>query len=286
VKKYLSLIKFAHSVFALPFAVIGFLLATQPGGQHFSVVKFLLMLGCMVTARSAAMAFNRYADRKIDARNPRTAGREIPKGIVSPRSALIFTVLNCALFIALTWFINKTCFLLSPVALVVILGYSFAKRYTAWCHLILGLGLSLAPIGAYLVVSGRFALLPVLFSLAVITWVSGFDIIYALPDEDFDKAERLHSMPAALGRQNAVYLSWFLHAASWGFVILAGIVGHLGLFYWIGALFYVFLLIYQHTLVKVNDLSRLNLAFFTMNGIASVVFAAFFCADYFFRYPL
>jgi len=239
------------------------------------------MLACMVFARSAAMAFNRFADRNYDARNPRTKLREIPAGLVSAKSALILTIGCSIAFIACTYLINKLCFELSPVALTVVLGYSLTKRFTALCHFILGLGLSLAPIGAYLVISGQFALEPVLFSLAVLSWVSGFDILYALPDADFDIGENLYSIPASIGRGNALKLSRFLHICSAMLVIIAGLYADLGLFYWLGVLVYSFLLIYQHTLVKPNDLSRLNLAFFTMNGIASVVFALFFIADHF-----
>ena len=278
--KYFSLIKFSHSIFALPFAIIGFFLAINKNAS-FNPEKFLLMLACMVFARSAAMAFNRFADRNYDARNPRTKLREIPAGLVSARSALILTIGCSIAFIASTYFINKLCFELSPVALTVVLGYSLTKRFTALCHFILGLGLSLAPIGAYLVISGHFALEPVLFSLAVLSWVSGFDILYALPDADFDIGEKLFSIPATIGRVNALKLSRFLHICSAILVIIAGLHADLGLFYWLGVLVYSFLLIYQHTLVKPNDLSRLNLAFFTMNGIASVVFALFFMADHF-----
>ena len=278
--KYFSLIKFSHSIFALPFAIIGFFLASNKNAS-FNPEKFFLMLACMVFARSAAMAFNRFADRNYDARNPRTKLREIPAGLVSARSALILTIGCSIAFIASTYFINKLCFELSPVALTVVLGYSLTKRFTALCHFILGLGLSLAPIGAYLVISGHFALEPVLFSLAVLSWVSGFDILYALPDADFDIGEKLFSIPATIGRVNALKLSRFLHICSAILVIIAGLHADLGLFYWLGVLVYSFLLIYQHTLVKPNDLSRLNLAFFTMNGIASVVFALFFIADHF-----
>lgn len=280
-KKYLSLVKFSHTIFAMPFAFIGFFLAVQTSGAAFDGVKFLLMLACMVFARSAAMAFNRYLDRDIDARNPRTSAREIPRGAISARSALLFTVLNCLLFLVATWFINPVCFYLAPVALLIVLGYSYTKRFTALCHLVLGLGLSLAPIGAYLVVTGAFALLPVLFSLAVITWVSGFDIIYALQDEEFDRGERLHSIPVLLGKRNALVFSIVLHLLSAAFVIGAGILGRFGWFYWTGTLVYAGMLVYQHSLVKPNDLSRVNIAFMTANGIASVVFAVFFLADIF-----
>ncbi len=165
----------------------------------------------MITARSAAMAFNRYLDRNFDAKNPRTAIREIPKGIISPNSALRFVILNCLLFITATFFINRICFYLSPVALFVILFYSYTKRFTSLCHVVLGIGLSLAPIGAYLAVTGKFDLLPLLFSFAVIFWVSGFDIIYALQDIDFDQSQNLYSIPAALGKIKALRVSELLH---------------------------------------------------------------------------
>ena len=169
---YLSLIKFSHTIFAMPFAFIGFFLGLHTNRPLLSTTallqKFLLVMACMIFARSAAMAFNRYLDRSIDARNPRTAIREIPRGIVTPSSALFFTILNSLLFLTATWFINQICFWLSPVALAVILGYSYTKRFTALCHLVLGVGLSLAPIGAYLAVTGYFSLLPLLFSAAVI----------------------------------------------------------------------------------------------------------------------
>jgi 4-hydroxybenzoate polyprenyltransferase len=282
-KKYLSLIKFSHSVFALPFAVIGFFLAMEesPNKVPFSIAKFLLMIACMILARSAAMSFNRYLDRDIDAKNPRNKNREIPKGLVSASQALFYTLLNSTLFIFCTAFINQICFLLSPVALLVILGYSFTKRFTPLCHFVLGIGLSLAPIGAYLVVSGHFAIVPILFSLAVFTWVSGFDILYALPDEEFDRMENLYSIPALLGKSNSINLTRFLHFLSIGFVVIAGFLGNFHLFYWIGVLIYIGLLTYQNILVKPNDLSKLNLAFFTLNGIASLVFSGFFLIDYF-----
>jgi 4-hydroxybenzoate polyprenyltransferase len=242
---------------------------------------FLLIILCMIFARSAAMAFNRWLDKSFDAKNPRTAIREIPAGIIKSNSALWFVIINCLLFIACTFFINTICFYLSPVALFVVLFYSYTKRFTALCHLVLGLGLSLAPIGAYLAVTGQFALLPILFSFTVLFWVSGFDIIYALQDEEFDKSNQLHSIPAALGRSKALMVSNLLHVLSAACVISAGFYGHFGLWYWIGVVFFCGLLIYQHLLVKPNDLSKVNMAFFTTNGIASVVFAIFVIADLF-----
>jgi 4-hydroxybenzoate polyprenyltransferase len=278
-KKYLSLVTFTHTIFAMPFAFIGFFLAVTTTDHKFEWQKLVMMLLCMVFARNSAMAFNRYLDRNIDAKNPRTKQRDIPAGRISPAAALTFTLTNCGLFILTTWFINPLCFYLSPIALLVVLGYSATKRFTALCHMILGLGLSLAPIGAYLVVTGAFALTPVFFSLSVLCWVSGFDIIYALQDEDFDRNENLHSIPAWLGKVNALRLSTLLHVFSAAFIVMPVFYTNVGLLYYIGIAFFCAMLIYQHLLVKPNDLSRVNIAFMTTNGIASVVFAAFFLMD-------
>ncbi len=233
----------------------------------------------MVFARSAAMAFNRWLDADIDKRNPRTAQREIPAGIIAPGNALFFVITNAVLFMLCTWFINRICFFLSPVALAVVLGYSYTKRFTALCHLVLGLGLSLAPIGAFLSVTGYFAVLPVMVSVLVLCWVSGFDIIYALQDVDFDRSQALNSIPAWLGQTNGLRVSELLHAIAAAMVISIGIVGHFSWLYWIGAGVFIIMLISQHLLVKPNDLSRVNLAFMTTNGIASVVYAVFVIAD-------
>jgi len=308
VKSYLSLIKFSHTIFAMPFALIGFVLGLDSEEVIFSVgqwnlhetirweeeerkmelaiwlqigLRFLLVVLCMIFARSAAMAFNRYLDRSFDAKNPRTAIREIPAGILGSSNVLLFTIVNCLLFIACTFFINKLCFYLSPVALLVILGYSYTKRFTPLCHLILGLGLSLAPIGAYLAVIGEFALLPILFSLVVLFWVSGFDIIYALQDEEFDKTNKLYSIPAWLGKAKALRVSELLHVLSAACMLYAGWFGNFGWLYWIGAVIFIGMLVFQHSIVKPNDLKKVNLAFMTANGIASVVFAIFVITDLF-----
>lgn len=282
INNYLSLVKFSHTVFALPFALIGFTLGIVEVNQAVTWEwfagnwpLFIKVLLCMVFARSAAMAFNRYLDRRFDALNPRTAKREIPAGIISPKHALWFTIINSALFIITTLFINTTVLYLSIIALFVILFYSYTKRITALCHIVLGIGLSLSPIGAFLAVTGYFKLLPVLFSLTVLTWVSGFDIIYALQDEAFDREHRLHSIPAALGKKNALMVSNLLHLLSASFVITAGIHGHFSWIYWIGAGIFISLLLYQHLLVKPNDLSKVNMAFANTNGIASILFALF-----------
>lgn len=272
---YLSLVKFSHTIFAMPFAFIGYFLALHQTESAFSWKLFILVVLCMVFARNAAMAFNRFIDREIDIKNPRTAIREIPAGIIRAKSALLFVIINSALFIATTYFINDLTFKLSPVALLIILGYSLTKKFTALCHIVLGLGLSLAPIGAFLAVTGEFALLPILYSFVVLFWVSGFDIIYALQDLDFDKEEQLKSFPVFFGKRGALNASILIHVLSALITLFAGYVGHFGVFYWIGSGSFIGLLIYQHTLVKPNDLSRVNFAFFTTNGIASVIFAAF-----------
>jgi 4-hydroxybenzoate polyprenyltransferase len=235
----------------------------------------------MVFARSAAMAFNRYIDRTFDAKNPRTAIREIPAGQISPASAMVFTLISAALFMVCAYLINKLCFYLSPVALIVILGYSFTKRFTPLCHLILGLGLSLAPIGAYLALTEQFDILPILFSIVVFFWVGGFDIIFALQDEEFDRGEGLKSIPVLVGKAKALRLSEFMHLIAAGIVISAFFYGTFSWLYIVGAIVFIGLLIYQHLIVKPHDLSRVNLAFGTSNGIASVIFSTFVCLDIF-----
>lgn len=279
VSNYSSLVKFSHSLFALPFAMIGFFLAVNSEGFHFNPFLLIKVLACMVFARNAAMSFNRFTDRDIDKLNPRTLLREIPSGIIHPKSALFFSMINGLLFMATTWFINLLCFFLSPIALLVILGYSFTKRFTSLSHMVLGLGLSLAPIGAYLAVTGKFNLLPVYFSFSVLCWVAGFDIIYALQDEEFDKSLKLRSIPARMGTRNALRFSSVLHIIAVSFIIRAGFGGGFGMLFWVGTIIFSILILYQHLLVKPNDLSRLNLAFFTTNGIASLVFASFVILD-------
>jgi 4-hydroxybenzoate polyprenyltransferase len=276
-KNYLSLIKFSHTIFALPFALTGFFIGVKQNDQGLNWQLLGLVVFCMVFARSAAMAFNRYLDRDIDAANPRTKTREIPAGIISDKSALGFVILNCILFVLCTYFINWLCFFLSPVALSVILGYSYTKRFTWFCHFVLGLGLALAPVGAYLAVTGVFAWIPVLLGFAVLFWVAGFDIIYALQDQDFDKSQKLHSVPVLLGTKNALRLSEVLHFFTAAIMILASYLLHqnypeFGLLQWFGLVIFIALLTYQHYLVKPNDLSRINLAFFTTNGMASLIF--------------
>jgi 4-hydroxybenzoate polyprenyltransferase len=280
IKNYLSLVKFSHTIFAMPFALIGFVLGIRYHFIHQTTVdqvglKFVLVILCMVTARSTAMAFNRYLDRHFDKLNPRTAIREIPAGIIKAEKALIFIGVNMAVFIMATYFINTICFYLSPVALFVILFYSYTKRFTYLCHLVLGVGLSLAPIGAYLAVTGSFDVLPLLFSFAVVFWVSGFDIIYALQDIDFDQSQSLYSIPSAWGLKKALTISRVLHVISSIFVIIAFFVGGFHYLYLLGLLIFIGMLMYQQSIVKPYDLSKVNLAFMTANGIASILFSVF-----------
>ncbi|MFN8263298.1 MAG: UbiA-like polyprenyltransferase [Chitinophagales bacterium] len=298
-KNYLSLVKFSHTVFALPFAMIGFTLgiyyffalyklanpfdAFQPAFllntyakyplPFFIIYKLVFVLICMVTARNAAMAFNRYIDRKYDEKNPRTAIREIPAGIITSKNAMIFIVINCILFVVATYCINTLCFYLSPIALLVILGYSLTKRFTFLCHLILGVGLGLAPIGAFLAVTGKFEILPLFFSFAVLFWVAGFDIIYALQDEQFDKENKLYSIPSYFGQDKAKWIARLLHVASILCLFGAGIYGNFVFTYWLGFAVFVALLFYQHFLVLQYGLEKIDLAFFTTNGIASILFS-------------
>lgn len=279
IKDYFSLVKIHHTIFSLPFAMIGFFMGFRATDEAISWRILVLVILCVFFARNSAMGFNRYVDRKIDKANPRTSRREIPNRIISPGSALAFVIVNAALFILTTAFLNNLCLILSPVALLVVIGYSFTKRFTALSHFFLGAGLALAPIGAYLAVTGHFSVLPLLYSFAVLFWTAGFDIIYALQDYEFDTEHHLRSVPVMAGKRNALILSALIHVIALGLIYAAAIIGGFGWLHWTGAAIFTGLIIYQHLLVKPNDLSNLNLAFFTMNGIASVIFACFVIAD-------
>lgn len=270
-KNYLSLVKFSHTLFSMPFAITGYFLALAEPRHDFSWQTLGLVLLAVLFARNAAMAFNRYADRYFDAANPRTAGREIPARVIRARSALLFSLINAALFVGTAWLLNPLCFGLSPVALLVVMGYSYAKRFTALAHLILGMGLSLSPIGAYLAVTGTFALTPVLLSLAVLFWVAGFDVIYALQDEAFDRSNGLLSIPSRFGTRWSLNISALLHLLSAGFLIAVSLLSF-GMVSWLGTAVFLLLLGYQHIVVGNGRMERINLAFFTLNGIASVLF--------------
>ena len=277
VSTYLSLVKFSHTVFALPFAGVGLTLGLVHYPDAPIGMLLLQVLLCMVFARNTAMAFNRLVDAPIDANNPRTAIREIPAGKLSRRQVTWFVAGNVLAFVATTWTINWLCFLLSPVALAVIMGYSYTKRFTPLCHLILGLGLALAPIGAYMAVTGTIVPEVLILGVGVLTWVSGFDIIYALQDESFDRSQQLFSIPVWLGGVRALRTAQVLHLIT-AFAILAFAVritedsGLALVLVGLASVVFISMLIWQHRLVRPEDLSRVNLAFFTANGVASVLF--------------
>ncbi len=268
-RRFLSLVTFSHTVFALPFALLAAVLAA--GGVPPSRT-LAGILAAMVGARSAAMAFNRIVDRDVDAENPRTARREIPAGAVSVAAAGVFCTLSAAVFVAAAWFLNPLCLALSPLALAIVLGYSFTKRLSALSHLVLGLGLAIAPVGAWIAVTGRFAAIPVVLGLSVLFWVAGFDVIYSLQDEAFDRAHGLFSLPARVGARRALDLSTVFHAVSlallYGVFVLAG--G--GPLFGAGVVLAGVFLVRQHVLVSEKDLSRVNGAFFAANGWLSVAF--------------
>lgn len=272
-KDYFSLVKFAHTAFALPFALIGYTLGVMAAG--FDPWILAAVLACMVFARNAAMGFNRVIDRRFDMRNPRTAGREIPAGKISVRAGKWFVILNSAAFIAVAATFNWLTLVLSPVVLIVVLGYSYTKRFTALCHMVLGLGLAIAPSAAYIAVTGTLTITPICISVLVLTWVSGFDIIYALQDAGFDREERLHSVPAALGVRGALWVSELLHVVTVAMVIVVGSLLGNGWLYWTGAAVFLGLLVYQHLIVRPGDLSRIGAMFGLTNGLASIAYATF-----------
>ncbi|MCD8185879.1 MAG: putative 4-hydroxybenzoate polyprenyltransferase [Rikenellaceae bacterium] len=278
-KKYARLVHFPHTVFAMPFALIGYFLAVRYTG--FDGWVLLKVLVCMVLARNAAMGFNRWSDRDIDAANPRTAAREIPRGVISPRRALAFVIFNALLFVAVASWINPRCGMLSPVALVVILGYSLTKRFTLLCHLFLGLALAIAPSGAYLAVTGTLTQVPIVLSAMVLTWSAGFDIIYSLQDLDFDRAHRLHSMPARLGAPASLALSAGLHLITAFLVLWLNFAFGNHALTRLGTVLFIGLLLYQHLLVTPRKLGRIGMAFGTLNGIASLCYAVFIIAGFY-----
>ena len=282
-KNYLSLVKFSHTIFALPFALIGFFLSFYLTEKTFTWWLFALVILCMVFARNAAMSFNRVTDRFIDKRNPRTANREIPAGIIHPRNAFIFAMINALLFIVTTFFINRLVFMLSPIALLVVLGYSYTKRFTVLCHFVLGLGLALAPLGAFLAVTGQWHIVPILFSIIVFLWVAGFDILYSIQDEDFDKEESLKSVPAVFGAKMSRVISALVHFAVIALVVRVGFILQAGLLFWIGAGAFILLLIVPHLIVKTGNPKSINFAFATLNGLASLIFAIFNIVSYYFQ---
>lgn len=264
-----SLIRFSHSVFALPFALAAMLVASQ--GLPSMKLAGLVVL-CMVLARTAAMAFNRWTDAEMDQQNPRTKGREIPQGKLSKNYALGLTGVASGLFIGATFFINELCFFLSPLALFILLIYSYTKRFTALAHLFVGLALGISPVGAWMAVTGTLALAPIILGLAVLFWVAGFDLIYACQDFDFDKKTGLRSLVVTFGIKDALFLARVFHLYTMILFLSFGMLASLTIFYY-GALAFVgIFLVYEHSIVSENDLSRVNAAFFTSNGLVSFVF--------------
>ncbi len=276
IKTTLEMIKWEHSVFALPFAMCGAMLAA--GGLP-TLAQLGWIVVCMVSARSAAMAFNRLADSQIDAANPRTATRAIPAGALSQKFVIVFVMVSCAIFVLAAAQLNKLAVWLSPVALGIVLLYSFTKRFTRWSHLVLGFALGVAPAAAWIAVRGSLDARILVLTAAVTFWVGGFDVLYACQDIHFDRSYGLYSVPQAYGIRAALYFARTLHLLMLfllaGFVIAFG----LGKFAALGVLAVALLLIYEHSLVSANDLSRLNAAFFTMNGVIAVVFFVFVAAD-------
>ncbi len=275
-KIILEMIKFEHTVFALPFAIMSAFIASDGLPQ---LAKLGWILVAMVGARSCAMAFNRLADADIDSKNPRTSTRAIPAGLITKGSVWVFTLVSAGLLVFAAWRLNPLAFALSPVALAVIMGYSFTKRFTALSHLWLGLALSISPVGAWIAITGRFDWTPIVLCCVVLLWTAGFDIIYACQDVNFDRKHGLHSIPARIGIRWALWISSALHVVAVILLFIIPLLAELGLFYYIGVGIVVLIFIYEHAIVKPNDLSRVNLAFFTLNGMISLVLMALSIAD-------
>jgi 4-hydroxybenzoate polyprenyltransferase len=268
-----SLVKFSHSVFALPFALIMIVLVAQE--RAVTVAQISLLIVCVVSARTAAMAFNRYVDAEIDARNPRTAIREIPAGAVGRGSALALVVLSCAVFVVGAWGLGTHCLVLSPLVLVVLLGYSLMKRFSSWCHVVLGLALALAPGGVWYALTAEWSWRPVPLMVSVVLWVAGFDILYSCQDAEFDRGQGLFSVPSVLGIERATKLSAFLHGLSVVALAINGVMFRVGGLYWLGVGIFAVFLISQHRIVRRHGLSSIDQVFFSRNGAASI--ALFLC---------
>lgn len=273
---YLRMIKFSHSIFALPFAFTSALIASS-GSPSLRQVIWIAV--AMVGARSGAMGLNRIIDMKIDSANPRTSGREIPRGAISVREAGVFIAVSFAFLILAAYMLNPLCLKLSPFAVAVLFLYSFTKRFTWISHFVLGLSISAAPLGAWIAIRGSFDPEIIPLGFTVVFWLAGFDVLYALQDIDFDKKYGLHSIPRRFGIRKALILSRFFHAISFSFLVFTGILFNLGAFYWAGMVVVACLFLYEHSLIKANDLSRLDMAFFNMNGYISVAVFLFTALD-------
>lgn len=279
IRQLLEMIKFSHTVFAFPFALMGALLAAQASGRLPSWAQIGWICLAMVGARSAAMGINRLLDARIDAENPRTAKRHIPAGIISRTEATFFIAISAAVLLGAAWMLNPLCFYLAPVALGLFVLYAYCKRFTSLAHVVLGLCLACAPIGAWIAIRGDLQWPVLVLGLAVLVWVAGFDIFYALQDLDFDRRQGLHSIPVLLGEKYAILLGKLLHGAMVGLLLLLPFGLDLGGFYYAGIVVISGLIAYEHQLVKPGDLSRLDAAFFNMNGWISVTIFLFTLAD-------
>ncbi len=273
------MIKFSHSVFALPFAFVSGLIAYRTQPVTITWVDVALLLVCMVSARSAAMGFNRLADRDIDAINPRTRNREIPSGAIGITEARLFTGLACAVFIGASFAVNLLCGVLSVPLLGLLLGYSLTKRYTAFAHVVLGLCLGMAPVGVWFALTGAFAWAPIALCVGVTLWTAGFDIYYSCQDEEFDRNQRLRSVPARLGAMRAIRLVRLIHAAASVAFVMFGVAAGMGAAFFVGAGLVIAILAYEAWILRAGDLARINLAFFNLNGYVSIVFALATLAD-------
>ena len=282
--RHANLVRLPHTVFALPFALVGVVLASYVAPITVSDVVWVIV--AFTSARFAAMGFNRIVDREIDARNPRTRSREIPSGAMGVREASVAVVIASMIFIVAAWQLNPLCLILAPVALGWVLFYSYTKRFTRWSHLVLGVGLSIAPVGGYLAITGHWSdpwWMLIALAIAVATWVGGFDILYALQDVSFDRENGLYSVPSTFGEANALGIARVLHATTVVALAVAGLGAGAGVLYFAGVFVAGLLLLYEHSLVKADDFSRLDAAFFTMNGVISIVFLGFVFTERLFR---
>lgn len=282
--RHANLVRLPHTIFALPFALVGVVQASYIASITVSDVVWVIV--AFTSARFAAMGFNRIVDREIDARNPRTRSREIPSGTIGVREATVAVIIASALFFIAAWQLNPLCLILAPVALVWVLFYSYTKRFTRWSHVVLGVGLSIAPVGGYLAITGLWSdpwWMLLALATAVATWVGGFDILYALQDVSFDRENGLYSVPSTFGEANALWIARAMHLATVLALAIAGTGAGAGLLYFAGVSVAAALLLYEHSLVKVDDFSRLNAAFFTMNGVISIVFLGFVFTERLFR---
>jgi 4-hydroxybenzoate polyprenyltransferase len=274
--RHANLVRLPHTIFALPFALVGVVLASYVAPITLSDVVWVVV--AFTTARFAAMGFNRIVDREIDALNPRTRSREIPSGTMSVREAAVAVVIASVVFFVAAWQLNTLCLVLSPLALAWVLFYSYTKRFTRWSHLVLGVGLSIAPVGGYLAITGHWSdpwWMLIALAIAVASWVGGFDILYALQDVSFDRENGLYSVPSTFGEANALRIARILHFTTVVALGFAGLGAGAGVVYFAGVAVAGLLLLYEHSLVKPNDFSRLDAAFFTMNGVISIVFLGF-----------